>query len=121
LYFREASNLPAIAKGVGALTQNKYMPLARQDTIFSTLKGYGLDPYVNKMNNVVCFCPTMQDGAAILQDIYQKFGVKGSVTITYNGDTKVYFDPKTLMEMPVALAYAKAAGLPPPNPRRYLA
>jgi hypothetical protein len=119
--FREASNLPALAKGVTSLSANRFVPLARQDTIFSTLQSYGLDPYINKMRNVVCPVPTMQDGAAILQDIYTKFGLRGSVVITYEGLTKVYFDPAVKPDSAPAIAYAKATGLPPPNPRRYLA
>jgi hypothetical protein len=116
----EAGNLPALAKGVGALSTNKFMSLTRQDTIFSTLQGYGLDPYINKLHNVVCPVPTMQDGAAVLQDIYAKFGVKGSVVITFEGNTKIYFDPSVKPDSAPALAYAKAMGIAPPNPRKYL-
>jgi hypothetical protein len=117
----EANNLPALVKGVSALSTNKFIPIARQDTIFDTLQSYGLKPYINKMQNVVCPVDSMQDGAALMQDIYQKFGVKSSVVITYEGLTKVYIDPKTPIDQKIALAYAKAVGLPPPNPRKYLA
>jgi hypothetical protein len=117
----EANNLPALAKGVTSLSTNKYMPLARQDTIFSTLQGYGLDPYINKLRNIVCPVPTMQDGAAILQDIYTKFGVKGSVVITFEGNTKIYFDPAVKPDRAPAIAYANAMGIAPPNPTKYLA
>ena len=117
----EAGNLPALAKGVTSLSTNKFMPLARQNTIFDTLQSYGLDPYLNKLRNVVCPVPTMQDGAAILQDIYTKFGVRGSVVITYEGNTKVYFDPTVKPEMAPAIAYAKAMGIAPPSPTKYLA
>jgi hypothetical protein len=117
----EANNLPALVKGVSALGTNKFIPIARQDTIFDTLQSYGLKPYINKMQNIVCPVDSMQDGAALMQDIYQKFGVKSSVVITYEGLTKVYVDPKTPVDQKVALAYATATGLPPPNPRKYLA
>jgi hypothetical protein len=120
LYFKETSNLPALAKGIHALSNNKYIGLARQDTIFSTLQGYGLDPYINKMNNIVCPVPSMEDGAMLMQDIWNKWGIKTSVVITFEGLTKVYIDPKVKPDMKVALAYAKATGLPPPNPRKYL-
>jgi hypothetical protein len=105
---------------MNALSTNAYLPLARQDTIFNTLKSYGLDPYINAMRNVVCEAPSMQDGAALLSDIYQKFGKKGSVTITYEGKTKLYFDPKSPVDKAPALAYAKQAALPPPNFQKML-
>jgi hypothetical protein len=119
LYFKETSNLPAIAKGVHALSSNKYMSMTRQDTIFSTLQGYGLSPYINKMNNIVCPVPSMEDGAMLMQDIFNKWGVKSSVVITYEGQTKIYIDPKVKPNMKVAIAYANAVGVPPPNPNRY--
>jgi hypothetical protein len=121
LYFKETSNLPAIAKGVRALSNNKYISMNRQDTIFSTLQGYGLNPYINKMNNIVCPVPSMEDGAMLMQDIFNKWGVRPSVVITYEGQTKIYIDPKVKPDMKVALAYANAVGLPPPNPHKYLA
>jgi hypothetical protein len=117
----EASNLPALAKGVNALSTNKFISMARQDTIFDTLQSYGLKPYINKMQNIVCPVDSMQDGAALMQDIYTKWGIRSSVVITYEGLTKIYVDPKTPVDQKVALAYAKAVGLPPPNPRKYLA
>jgi hypothetical protein len=121
LYFKEASNLPAIAQGVRALSNNKYINMTRQDTIFATLQGYGLNPYINKMNNIVCPVPSMEDGAMLMQDIFNKWGVKSSVVITYEGLTKIYIDPKVKPDMKVAVAYANAVGLPPPNPHKYFA
>jgi hypothetical protein len=117
----ESSNLPALAKGVSALSTNKFISMARQDTLFDTLQSYGLKPYINKMQNIVCPVDSMQDGAALMQDIYLKFGVRSSVVITYEGLTKIYVDPKTPVDQKVALDYANAVGLPPPNPRKYLA
>jgi len=53
--------------------------------------------------------------------IYAQFGIRSTLTITWDGQGKVYLDPKTPIEQAPMLAYAKAAGLPPVNPRRYLA
>jgi hypothetical protein len=117
----EATTLPALAKATGVANISKYTQVARQNTIFGTLKEMGLDPYVNKMNNVVVEAPSMQEAPAIMQVIYQQFGVKSSVTITWEGKTKIYWDPKTPIEKAPALAYAKQTGLPPPNFNKLLA
>jgi hypothetical protein len=120
----EASNLPAIAKHTGIANFSKYSAVARADTIFSTLQSMGLSPYVNKLHNVVCEAPSMQDAPAIMSAIYQSFGVKSSVTITWEGKVKIYWSPETPIDKAPALAYAKATGLPPPplnNPRALLA
>jgi hypothetical protein len=120
----ETSNLPAIAKQVGITNVGKYSAVARADTIFSTLQSMGLSPYVNKLHNVVCEAPSMQDAPAIMSAIYQSFGVKSSVTITWEGKVKIYWSPETPIDKAPALAYAKATGLPPPplnNPRALLA
>jgi hypothetical protein len=113
--FKETSNLPALAKVTGVAKLSQYTQVARQDTIFNTLREMGLDPYINKMRNVVCEAPSMQEAPAIMQTIYAQFGVKSSVTITWEGKTKIYWDPKTPVDKAPALAYAKQAGLPPPN------
>jgi hypothetical protein len=117
----EASNLPAIAKAAGLSTNPKITSVVRQDTIFNTIQAMGLPVKVNAMNNVVAEVPDMPAAGAVLQTIYTQFGVKGSFMVTWEGKGKIYFDPKTPIETPVALAYAKATGLPPPNPRKYLA
>jgi hypothetical protein len=117
----EASNLPVIAKQVGVATNPKITQVVRQDTIFSTIQAMGLPVKINAMKNVVAECPDPATMTAVLQTIYNQFGIKGSMMVTWDGKGKVYFDPRTPMEQPIALAYAKATGLPPPNPRKYLA
>jgi len=120
--FKEASNLPAIAKLNGVSTNPKITSVVRQDTIFSTLQAMGLKPYVNKMNNVVVQVNNSADGSAVAAHIYQSFGIKCSFVLPYDGgDLKLYFSPEAVPDKNMALAYAKAAGLPPPNPRKYLA
>jgi hypothetical protein len=117
----EANNLPAIAKAAGLATNPKITSVVRQDTIYTTLQAMGLPVKINAMKNVVAEVQDMPTAGAVLQTIYNQFGVKGSFMVTWEGKGKIYFDPKTPIETPVALAYAKAVGLPPPNPRRYLA
>jgi hypothetical protein len=119
--FKEASNLPAIAQAVGLPSNPKITSVIRQDTIFGTIQAMGLPVKINAMNNVVAEVLNMQDAGAVLSTIYQQFGVKGSFMVTWKGSGKVYFDPRTPVERAPMLAYAKAAGLPPTNPRRYLA
>jgi hypothetical protein len=117
----EASNLPAIAKAAGIAVNPKITKVVRQDTIYNTIQAMGIPVKINAVNNVVAEVPDMPTAGAVLQTIYTQFGVKGSFMVTWEGKGKLYFDPKTPVETPVALAYAKATGLPPPNPRRYLA
>jgi hypothetical protein len=117
----EASNLPAIAKAAGVAANPKITSVVRQDTIFATIQAMGLPVKINAMRNVVAEVPDMPTAGAVLQTIYNQFGIKGSFMVTWEGKGKIYFDPKTPVETPVALAYAKATGLPPPNPRKYLA
>jgi hypothetical protein len=117
----ETKNLPAIAKAAGIATNPRITSVVRQDTIFNTLQAMGLPVKINAMNNVVAEVQDMPTAGAVLQSIYNQFGVKGSFMVTWEGKGKIYFDPKTPIETPIALAYAKATGLPPPNPRKYLA
>jgi hypothetical protein len=116
----EASNLPAIAKVAGIAVNPKITSAVRQDTIFNTIRAMGLPVKVNAVHNVVAEVPDMPTAGAVLQTIYTQFGIKGSFMVTWEGKGKIYFDPKTPVETPIALAYAKATGLPPPNPRKYL-
>jgi hypothetical protein len=44
----EASNLPAIAKMGGVSTNPKITSIARQDTIFSTIRAMGLPVKINE-------------------------------------------------------------------------
>jgi hypothetical protein len=118
---KEANNLPVIAKIGGVATDPRITNVVRQDTIFSTLQAMGLDPYINKMNNVVCDTPDSATMSAVASTIYTMFGVKCSFVLTWNGTGKCYWDPKAPVEKAPAMAYAQAAGLPPPNFRRYLA
>jgi hypothetical protein len=119
--FKEASNLPVIAKISGVSTDPRITNVTRQDTIFSTLQAMGLAPYVNKMANVVVEVPDLPTMTAVMSTIYQQFGAKGSMVIPWDGSRgKIYYDPKTPTDSAPALAYAKSVGIPPPNPRKYL-
>jgi len=118
---KEASNLPAIAQAAGIVANPKITQVVRQDTIFSTIAEMGLPVKINAMKNVVAEVPDMQTAGAVLQKIYQAFGVKGSFMVTWEGKGKLYFDPKTPIDKAPALAYAKQAGLPPPNFKKLLA
>lgn len=117
----ESSNLPAIAKAAGIATNPRITSVVRQDTILSTIQAMGLPVKINAMKNVVAEVPDMPTAGSVLQTIYTQFGVKGSFMVTWEGKGKLYFDPKTPIESSVALAYAKAVGLPPINPKKYLA
>jgi hypothetical protein len=118
----EASNLPAIAKMGGVSTNPKITSVVRQDTIFGTLQAMSLNPYINKMNNVVVDVSDSATGSAVASTIYQQFGVKCSFVLPWDGsDLKLYWAPNATVDKAPMLAYAKAAGLPPPNPRKYLA
>jgi hypothetical protein len=119
--FREANNLPAIAKAAGISTNPKITSVVRQDTIYDTVQAMGLPVKINAMKNVVISVPDMPTASAVMSTIYQQFGVKSSLMITWDGQGKIYVDPKTPIEQTPMLAYAKAAGLPPVNPRKYLA
>jgi hypothetical protein len=112
---REASNLPAIAKAAGVSVNLKITSAVRKDTIFSTVQAMGLSAKINAMKNVVAEVSNMQDAGAVLSTIYQQFGVKGSFMVTWEGKGKLYWDPRTPVDMAPALAYAKKSGLPPPN------
>jgi hypothetical protein len=121
LNFKEASNLPAIAKMAGVAVNPKITSVVRQDTIFNTCLAMGLPTKINAMRNVVAEVKDGQTAAAVLSIIYQQFGVKGSFMMTWEGKGKLYWAPDTIVDQAPMLAYAKAAGLPPPNPRKYLA
>jgi hypothetical protein len=118
----EASNLPAIAKTSGVSANPKIINVIRQDTIFNTVKAMGVKVKINAMQNVVAEdMPDQQTAAAVATTIYKQFGVRCSFTVTYEGSWKCYWSPKAPVEQATALTYAKAAGLPPLNLRRYLA
>jgi len=116
----ETNNLPAIAQAAGLAVNPKITSVVRQDTIYSTIQAMGLPVKINAMRNVVAEVADMPTAGAVLQTIYQQFGVKGSFMVTREGKGKLYFDPKTPVDKAVALAYAKQAKLPPPNFTRLL-
>jgi len=92
------------------------------DTIFDTVKAMGLPVKINALKNVVAEAPDSATASAVASTIYQQFGRKCSFVLPYDGsEMKLYWSPDAPYEAAPALAYAKAAGLPPPNPRRYLA
>jgi len=117
---KETSNLPAIAQVAGIVANPKVTSVVRQDTIFNTIQAMGLPVKINAMKNVVAEVPDMPTAGTVLQKIYQMFGVKGSFMVTWEGKGKLYFDPKTPVDKPIALAYAKQAKLPPPNFQKLL-
>jgi hypothetical protein len=117
----EASNLPAIAKMGGISTNPKITSVARESTIFNTVQAMGLPVKINKMNNVVAEAPDGPTASAVMSTIYQMFGVKSSIMLTWEGTCKIYWSPETKPDTAPVLAYSKATGLPPPNPRKYLA
>lgn len=116
------ADAPAIVKAAGTVVNPKITDVVRQDSIYDTCLAMGLKTKINAMKNVVAEVPDMQTAGAVLQTIYQQFGIKGSFMLTWTGSGKLYWDPKTPMDKPVALAYAKAQGLPPPsmNPQQYI-
>lgn len=119
--FKETNNLPAIAKLGGVSTNPKITTVVRQDTIYDTVKAMGLPVKINAMKNVVAETPDSATASAVASTIYQQFGVKCTFTLPWDGSRmKLYWAPDTPVESAPMLAYAKTAGLPPPNPRRYL-
>ena len=121
LNFKEANNLPVVSKLGGVSTNPKITSVVRQDTIFNTLQAMGLKPYVNKLNNIVAEVQDPATGSAVASTIYQQFGVKCSFVIPWDGSgMKLYWAPDATVDRNIALAYANTAGLPPPNPRKYL-
>ena len=115
-------DLPAVAKAAGVANLPRITQVIRQDSIFNTVLAMGLKPKINAMKNVVVEVPDMKTAGAVLSTIYEQFGVKGSFMLTWTGSGKLYWDPRTPMDIPVALNYAKLKNLPPPstNPRAYI-
>ena len=79
---------------------------------------------INAMHNVVTYVHDMQEAAAVMQMIYEMFGVRGSFMVTWKGDGKLYFAPDTDVDKQAVLAYNnKHPELPPVNlssPKLYL-
>lgn len=63
------------------------------------------DVKINAMHNVVAYVHDMQEAAAVLQRIYDYFGVRGSFMITWKGDGKLYFAPETDVDKQAVLDY----------------
>lgn len=82
------------------------------------------DVKINAMHNVVAYVHDMQEAAAVMQMIYEMFGVRGSFMVTWKGDGKLYFAPETDVDKQAVLAYDnKHPELPPVNlssPKLYL-
>ena len=82
------------------------------------------DVKINAMHNVVAYVHDMQEAAAVMQMIYEMFGVRGSFMVTWKGDGKLYFAPDTDVDKQAVLAYNnKHPELPPVNlssPKLYL-
>lgn len=82
------------------------------------------DVKINAMHNVVAYVHDMQEAAAVMQMIYEMFGVRGSFMVTWKGDGKLYFAPETDVDKQAVLAYDnKHPELPPVNlssPKFYL-
>lgn len=82
------------------------------------------DVKINAMHNVVAYVHDMQEAAAVMQMIYEMFGVRGSFMVTWKGDGKLYFAPETDVDKQAVLAYNnKHPELPPVNlssPKLYL-
>ena len=82
------------------------------------------DVKINAMHNVVAYVHNMQEAAAVMQMIYEMFGVRGSFMVTWKGDGKLYFAPETDVDKQAVLAYNnKHPELPPVNlssPKLYL-
>jgi hypothetical protein len=82
------------------------------------------DVKINAMHNVVAYVHDMQEAAAVMQMIYEMFGVRGSFMVTWKGDGKLYFAPDTDVDKQAVLAYDnKHPELPPVNlssPKLYL-
>ena len=119
---KESYQVPAIAQVVAPATNSKITSVIRKDSIFNTCVAMGLPTKINAMRNVVCSVKDMQEAAALLQTIYEQFGVKGSFMVTWEGNGKVYFDPRTPVDTKMQIAYAKAhnLALPSTDPKKYI-
>lgn|SRR5574344_882360 len=98
------------------------MNTPREKSILETIKSMGIPVKINKMNNVVASVKDMQEAGAVLQTIFKEFGVRGSFMITWSGNGKLYFDPRTPVDRATALEYAKAHKMPLPSsdPQKYI-
>lgn len=63
------------------------------------------DVKINAMHNVVAYVHDMQEAGAVLQMIYEQFGIKGSFVLTWKGDGKLYFAPETDIDRKPVLEY----------------
>lgn len=118
----ESSNVPAIGQVVAPAALPNITSVVRKDSVYNTCVAMGLPTKINAMKNVVVSVGDMQEAAAVLQTIYEQFGLKGSFMVTWEGNGKVYFDPRTPVDTKKQLAYAKShnMALPSTDPRRLI-
>lgn len=116
------SNLPAIAQSTSLSLNPKITSVIRKDSIYNTCLAMGLPTKINAMKNVVVSVKDMSEAASVLQTIYEQFGVKGSFMVTWEGNGKVYFDPRTPVDTKMQIAYAKThnMALPSTDPKRLI-
>lgn len=114
--------LPAIAKTNSLSLDPRITSVVRKDSVYNTCVSMGLPTKINAMNNVVVSVADMSQAASVLQTIYEQFGIKGSFMVTWEGNGKVYFDPRTPVDTKMQIAYAKAhnMALPSKDPKRLI-
>lgn len=116
------STLPAIAKTNSLSLDPRITSIVRKDSVYNTCVSMGLPTKINAMNNVVVSVADMSQAASVLQTIYEQFGIKGSFMVTWEGNGKVYFDPRTPIDTKMQIAYAKThnMALPSKDPKRLI-
>ena len=99
----------ALAGGARAVATKyrKIIATPRNKSIYQTcVDMLGQDDVkINAMHNVVAYVHDMQEAGAVLQMIYEQFGVKGSFVLTWKGDGKLYFAPETDIDKRPVLEY----------------
>jgi hypothetical protein len=106
------TTIPAIANYIkGDITVN----VKKGKTVKETLELMGYAPYVNKMNNVVCKTP-LEEAPHVLITMHDVHGIKGSLTVTWEGTAKCYFSPDpACYDKAIESAYNKEHKLPAPK------
>lgn len=108
-----------------ATSCRKILNVPRQNSIYDTcveMLGQN-NVYINKVHNVVGIVKDFQEAGAVMQRIYEMFGVKSSLTVTYEGKGKVYFAPNTPVDKARALEWEQDHNSPTvllDDPRKYL-
>lgn len=118
----QESMVPAIAQAVTPAINSKITSVIRKDSVYNTCVAMGLPTKINAMKNVVVSVKDMAEAGAVLETIYQQFGIKGSFMVTWEGNGKIYFDPRTPVDTKMQIAYAKAhnMALPSTDPKRLI-